>query len=124
MVRTAPSASDRAMAALLFCKALHSSGHEITRVFFYGDGALSGNTATVAPQDEPDIPQLWQEFLVHTKIDAVVCISAALRRGILDPREQERYDKSAAVLAPPFALSGLGQLVEAIVGSDRFITFA
>ena len=42
----------------------------------------------------------------------VVCVAAALRRGIKDE-----------VLAPGFRISGLGQLVDAGIKADRTVTF-
>ena len=45
-------------------------------------------------------------------VDLVVCVAAALRRGIKDE-----------VLAPGFRISGLGQLIDAGIKSDRLVTF-
>ncbi|MCK5275745.1 MAG: DsrE family protein, partial [Alphaproteobacteria bacterium] len=45
-------------------------------------------------------------------LDLVVCVAAALRRGIKDD-----------ILAPGFRISGLGQLIEAGIVSDRLVTF-
>jgi tRNA 2-thiouridine synthesizing protein D len=56
-------------------------------------------------------------------MDLVVCIAAALRRGVLNQEEAERYEKSTHNLAQEFNISGLGQLVDAAVNSDRLITF-
>ena len=53
----------------------------------------------------------------------VVCIAAALKRGILNQEEAERYEKPAHNLRDGFAISGLGQLVDAALMSDRLITF-
>jgi len=62
--------------------------------------------------------------LIHSQgIDAVVCIAAGLRRGVLDEVEQERYEKTGNNLSKGFTLSGLGQLIDAGTNSDRLITF-
>jgi tRNA 2-thiouridine synthesizing protein D len=45
-------------------------------------------------------------------VDLVVCVAAALRRGIKDE-----------ILAPGFRISGLGQLIEAGIIGDRLVTF-
>jgi len=45
-------------------------------------------------------------------VDLVVCVAAALRRGIVDDN-----------LAAGFRISGLGQLVESGIRSDRLVTF-
>jgi len=53
----------------------------------------------------------------------VVCAAAAQRRGILDQKEADRHGKPAANIAPHFTISGLGQLIEAAVVSDRLVVF-
>jgi len=65
----------------------------------------------------------WQALARDHDIDLVVCIAAALRRGVLDESEQSRYEKPANNLAAGFVLGGLGQLLDAAVSSDRLITF-
>jgi tRNA 2-thiouridine synthesizing protein D len=46
-----------------------------------------------------------------------------LRRGILNDSEAQRFEKTASNLAPGFNISGLGQLIEASLVSDRVISF-
>lgn len=106
-----------------FAKAALASGHEIYRLFFYGDGVHSSTGLQVAPQDEPDLAQEWAELVKAHQLDAVVCIAAALKRGILNTAEAQRYSKRAANLNDAFELAGLGQLVEAVARSDRVLTF-
>ncbi|MEE4301719.1 MAG: DsrE family protein, partial [Pseudomonadales bacterium] len=52
------------------------------------------------------------------------CVASALRRGLLDDAEAERYDRGRGNLRPEFTLSGLGQLVDATLKADRLVTFA
>ena len=56
-------------------------------------------------------------------LDLVVCVAAAQRRGIVDADEAKRHGKDADNIAPGFRISGLGQLIEAAVESDRLVTF-
>ncbi|OPB02445.1 sulfurtransferase complex subunit TusD [Pseudomonas synxantha] len=109
--------------ALLFAKAALAGGHEIVRLFFYQDGVYSASNNIVAPQDEPDIARQWREFVSQHQLDGVVCIAAALRRGVLNAEEAARYQRSAVNLQAPWALSGLGQLHDAIQDADRLICF-
>ena len=73
--------------------------------------------------------RLWKEeinvrqFIQDNHLDAVVCIAAALRRGVLNPAEAERWDRPAANTAEPWELSGLGQWVDALQSADRAVTF-
>ncbi|MGY2288407.1 sulfurtransferase complex subunit TusD [Pseudomonas sp. SDO528_S397] len=109
--------------ALLFAQAALAAGHEIVRLFFYQDGVHSASGNIVSPQDEQDIARQWREFVSAHQLDGVVCIAAALRRGVLDTSEATRYQRSAVNLEAPWALSGLGQLHDAAQSADRLICF-
>ncbi|WP_053128526.1 sulfurtransferase complex subunit TusD [Pseudomonas sp. MIACH] len=109
--------------ALLFAQAALAGGHEIVRLFFYQDGIYNASNTLVAPQDEQDIARQWREFVSTHQLDGVVCIAAALRRGVLNTEEAKRYQRSAVNLDAPWALSGLGQLHDAAQAADRLICF-
>lgn len=109
--------------ALRFAEAALAGGHEIVRLFFYQDGVHSASSNVVAPQDEQDLAQQWATFVSQHQLDGVVCIAAALRRGILNKDEATRYERQAINLQAPWELSGLGQLHDAIQSADRLICF-
>jgi tRNA 2-thiouridine synthesizing protein D len=119
----APAHAPSSRRALLFAQAVLAGGHEITRLFFYQDGVHSASSNVVTPQDEQDVAALWRLFVTDNGLDAVVCIAAALRRGVLNSEEAQRYGRTAANLPAPWELSGLGQLHEAAQVADRFISF-
>jgi tRNA 2-thiouridine synthesizing protein D len=124
VVLGSPYSSQSADTALRFTRAALESGNKIYRVFFYHDGVFCGNHLSTPPQDENNIPDCWQQLAFNHSIDMVVCIAAALKRGILDDKEAKRYNHEHHNLKAPFELSGLGQLVDASINSDRVITFA
>lgn len=119
----APYSSQSASTALHFCRAVLSSGNSIYRLFFYQDGVHNASSLTVPPQDEEHIPQAWQQLILEHNIDAVVCVSSALKRGVLDDTEAERYEKPQGNILPGFTISGLGQLIDASLNSDRLLNF-
>ena len=122
VIHSAPYQSASADTALRFARALLASGHELYRVFFYRDGVHNASALASPPRDEQSVPLAWQLLAQEHQLDLVVCIAAAVRRGVLDENEAKRYEKPAANLAPGFELSGLGQLSEALIQSDRVIT--
>ena len=109
--------------ALKFTQAAIAKGHEIFRVFFYNDGVNNGTRFAVPPQDDRNITQLWTEIATKHNVDLVICIAAAQRRGILDENEAKRQGKDGDNIAPGFRISGLGQLIEAGIQSDRLVVF-
>ena len=109
--------------ALLFAHAALAGGHEIVRLFFYQDGVYNASNNIVAPQDEQALARQWRELVSQHQLDGVVCIAAALRRGVLNSEEATRYQRSAVNLDAPWALSGLGQLHDAAQAADRLICF-
>ncbi len=122
-IYTSPYSSQGSETAYQFAKTALALGHEIDRVFFYMEGVHNATTLAVAPQDEADIPARWAALLKQHNIDTVICVAAALKRGLLDKTEAHRYEKPAHNMNPGYTLSGLGQLVEAGIVSDRLISF-
>ena len=119
----APYSSQASDSAYHFAQAVLERGHELHRVFFYHDGVYNGTNLAVPPQDEVNIPARWSQFAKEKNVELVVCIASAIRRGLLDNTEAKRYDKNTANLDDNFVISGLGQLIEAGLSSDRLITF-
>jgi len=122
-ITCAPYSKQGNLSALNFAKAAIEEGHTLTRVFFSSDGVHTGSELTVTPQDEIDIPASWSDLATHHNIELILCISACLRRGLLDQDEADRYEKQATNIRQPFIISGLGQLAEAAITSDRLVTF-
>lgn len=122
-IYAAPYSAQGSDSAYRFAKAVLAEGHSLYRIFFYQDGIHNASALTAPPQDESNIPARWQALAAKHEIDLVVCIAAALRRGILDTSEADRYEKPAVNLAQGFTIGGLGQLLDAAVVSDRLITF-
>jgi tRNA 2-thiouridine synthesizing protein D len=123
LVNEGPYTHQASDSAYQFTKAALAKGHEIYRVFFYHDGVNNGTRLTVPPQDDRHIQKRWSELAEKHKLDLVLCIAAAQRRGLLDEGEAKRNGKDANNIAPGFRISGLGQLIEAGIQADRLVTF-
>ena len=109
--------------AYMFTSAALEKGHEIFRVFFYHDGVNNGTRLTTPPQDDRNIVKRWADLAEKHELDMVVCVAAAQRRGMVDEGEAKRNGKDATNIHPSFRISGLGQLVEAAIQSDRLVVF-
>jgi tRNA 2-thiouridine synthesizing protein D len=123
LVNEGPYTHQASDSAYQFAKAVLAKGHEIFRIFFYHDGVNNATRLTTPPQDDRNIVNRWSKLAEEHKLDMVVCVAAAQRRGIVDEGEAKRNGKDATNLAPGFRISGLGQLVEAGIQSDRLVTF-
>ena len=123
LLRAGPASTQTSWTALHFARAAVAADHRIRRVFFQGDGVYNASSLLVPPQGTEDISLEWSTLGRQHDIDLVVCVSSALQRGILDAGEADRYERSTSNLREGFVISGLGQLVEAALESDRLITF-
>ena len=112
LVNEGPYTHEASDSAYHFCRAALAAGHQILRVFFYHDGVNNATRLTEPPQDDRNIVNRWSKLAAEHKVDLVVCVAAALRRGIRDEN-----------LATGFRISGLGQLIETSIQADRMVTF-
>lgn len=106
-----------------FATAALAAGHEIYRVFFYHDGVNNATRLSTPPQDDRNVINRWSDLAAKNNLDLVVCVAAAQRRGIADADEAKRNGKNADNIAPGFRISGLGQLIEGGIQSDRLVVF-
>jgi tRNA 2-thiouridine synthesizing protein D len=115
--------SQASSTALHYAKALLKNGHTIYRLFFYQDGVFNACSFNTPPQDEENLPERWQALIQEHDLDAVVCVASALKRGIVNESEAERYELPASNLRDGFEISGLGQLIDGLINSDRLVNF-
>jgi len=112
LINEGPYNHQAADTAYQFARAALAKGHRIQRVFFYNDGVNNASKLTEPPQDDRNIVNRWSKLAEEQGTDLVVCVAAGLRRGLVEDN-----------LAPGFRISGLGQLVEAGIESDRLVVF-
>ncbi|MBT3237612.1 MAG: sulfurtransferase complex subunit TusD [Rhodospirillaceae bacterium] len=111
-VNEGPFTHQASDSAYHFVKAAIEKGHEVMRVFFYYDGVNNANKLSAPQADDRNLVKLWGELASEHNVDLVVCIAAALRRGIVEEN-----------LADGFRISGLGQLTEVGIAADRLVVF-
>ncbi len=112
LINEGPFTHQSSDSAYRFAVAALAKGHEIYRVFFYNDGVNNANRLSEPQSDDRNLVALWSALAKEHDVDLVVCVAAALRRGIKDE-----------ILEEGFRISGLGQLVEAGIQADRLVVF-
>ncbi|MFT4518842.1 MAG: tRNA 2-thiouridine synthesizing protein D [Halioglobus sp.] len=123
LVLSPPHSGHGVSSAVEFARSAIARGHQIQRAFFLDDGVYSGSSKSVFPQDESNPAAPWAELAQEHSVELILCVSSALKRGLLDETEADRYDLPGATVHPAFTISGLGQLIDACDSSDRMLTF-
>lgn len=113
-----------ASSALALAKAIVHSEHTLYRLFFYRSGVmLAKKTSSASRAPDLSIASSWQHFVSEHNVDAVVCVSAAVRRALVSEEESHSTTLEFANIASSFQVSGLGQLADALANSDRVVSF-
>lgn len=99
---------------------LKSSEHSITQIFFYQEGVLNANEYVYPANDEFNLVEAWKNLAQHYQVELNVCVSAAQRRGVVDEASSHGKDNN---LATGFILAGLAEFSQAILKSDRVVSF-
>ena len=123
VITGAPYGTQGASSGYLFCKAALAMNHSIAGVFFYQAGVLNANALNAPAGDEVNLSQYWADLAREYDFPLEVCVSAALRRGVISEEESAQLAMAQHNLKPPFVLSGLGQLAELSAKCDRLVQF-
>ncbi|WP_022942860.1 sulfurtransferase complex subunit TusD [Psychromonas hadalis] len=123
VVSGAPYGAQGASSAYQFCCATLQAGHNIVGVFFYQEGVLNASQLVSPASDEINLPDFWAKLALQYQFPLEVCVSASLRRGIVNELEAKQLALSQFNLKAPFVLSGLGQLAELSAKADRLVQF-
>lgn len=112
LIQSDPFSTANGELALRFAQSVVESEHELYRVFFYKEAVSMASRHARAQQDEIQFTELWTDLARKSKAELIVCIAAGQKRGLV----QE-------VLAEEFEIAGLGQMIDAMIKSDRTVTF-
>lgn len=123
LVTDGPLNSSSAHHARAFAVSALAAGHEVKGVFFYSGATQTGNALISPVAAEPNQHQLWQAFQQDTAIPLYLCVSAALRRGVVAQEDAEELNLPQANIGSHFQSVGLGELVALMRDSDRMLQF-
>ncbi len=120
VVVTTPPHNNLTTTAIDYVTCAIKSGVKITGVFFYQDGVLNAAQHLSLANDEYQTLQQWKLLNEQHALSLYLCVTAGEKRGLSDDvsntQDGSNIDKS-------FILSGLGELVELTVSSDRVVQF-
>lgn len=119
----APPSSANSNAALQFCQAVLRADHELRDVFFYYDAAYHGSLLMLADSEHCKILDEWKSLHHDHCVNLLICVSAALKRGILNDTEAIKIEQAHGNLSSEFVLSSLGELMGIVNSADRLVTF-
>ncbi len=122
-INASPYQYQAADTAWHFIQAAIAKGHKVYRIFFYHDGVYNAYRDSRPPGDERDIVKRWSGLQLEHDVDLVVCVSSAQRRGLLEQSVALKVGGYEQALSDGFRIAGLGLLMEAVIESDRHITF-
>ncbi|BCE01800.1 sulfurtransferase complex subunit TusD [Marinicellulosiphila megalodicopiae] len=109
--------------AIRFCNALIAKNHQIEQIFFYQDAVILASNLLVPAQDEYPTQQNWLDFSNQNQIELNVCVSAAIKRGVLNDADCARYNKNQSNVHSCFNIVGLGEFLTSMDNADKQVTF-
>ena len=110
IVNESPWASGLALCASRFVRAANASGHGITAIFFREDGVYNALQGEQSDAGTPDLFNTWLELASTAGTRLLLCSSSRLRRMESNPSNA-------------FAESGLAEMFELMLQSDRVVSF-
>ncbi len=123
LIKEGPYTHQASDSAYQFVKAALTLGHEVVRVFFYHDGVYNASRLNSPPVDDRNVTSRWVKLAEKHDLDLVICIAAALRRGILDQDSARRYGKDVDNIDSRFTVAGVGYFIEGSIIADRTLVF-
>ncbi|MFQ3249765.1 MAG: tRNA 2-thiouridine synthesizing protein D [Glaciecola sp.] len=78
--------------ALSFCESAVSMGHCIEQIFFYQQGVQHANIDIQAASGELGIMKKWVSFSEQTKTPLNICVTAAIKRGVIAMEEAQELE--------------------------------
>lgn len=123
LITQPPSATLNTLAAQQFANDLVAAGHTLAQVFFYADGVYHANYLATPPNDEHATYTQWEALQQHTGCRLLVCVTAALKRGVVDAETAQQEALATYTLKAPFEQAGLGEFFTVLHDSQHLGQF-
>ncbi|MDO6569052.1 sulfurtransferase complex subunit TusD [Alteromonas sp. 1_MG-2023] len=123
LVTSSPYEGTHAQRAVTFVKSAIAQGHTVNNIFFYGQGVHHANGFMVEVGDEFYPIKAWQSLKNDHDITLLLCITAAVKRGVIGEQEAASAGLPAANVADGFEQAGLGEFFTALHDCDKVVQF-
>ena len=118
LVLSSPFSGHCSRSAAEFAHCVIARGHTIHRIFFLDAGTLASAASSVSAQDEDTSLKGWSELADQHGVDLAICITSALKHGMLDQVEADRHERPAPPsthYSPYRAWASLSMPVQALI---------
>ena len=121
LITSSPSDTLATQDAIVLIKQLLENGNLIDHVFFYCEGVHHANHLNKPLGDEFNANQAWAALANEYNIPMLVCVTSALRRGVVDSETATQEGLSQHNLAVPFQQVGLGEFFTRLHSVDNLV---
>lgn len=123
LLTSPPYHGDAARRVASFIDGVLENGDTVDNVFFYGEGVHHCNHFAVPSGDEFYPYEYWVQLSASQHTALLVCITAAVKRGIVSVDEAKENGVDGANLVAPFQQAGLGEFFSALHNCNRLVQF-
>lgn len=123
LITSAPYEGQETNRSLALARCLLADGHHVSNVFFYGRGVLHANDFMLESGDEFFPRKHWVALAKDHQIPLLVCVTAAIKRGVVSSQEAEENGLPGSNLRAPFEQVGLGAFFTALHTCDKLVQF-
>jgi tRNA 2-thiouridine synthesizing protein D len=123
LITSSPFHGDSAMRALAFINGVIANGDKVNNIFFYSDGVYHANSLMLDTGDAFSTYKAWSKLSTEHDVTLLVCITAAVKRGIVSQQEADDNGIGFANLQSPFVQAGLGEFFTSLHSCNNLVQF-
>lgn len=123
LITHSPFEITKTVAAQAFASELIAQGQTLKNIFFYGEGTHHANALVQLPSDEYQWHHRWQRIQTMAQCSLLVCVTAAVKRGLLSEIEANEAGIDMATITSPFEQAGLGEFFTQLHECDQLVQF-
>ncbi|QJC28285.1 sulfurtransferase complex subunit TusD [Enterobacteriaceae endosymbiont of Plateumaris braccata] len=124
LIMGSPYSTQNAYSAYFFTNAVIKEKHYVKDIFFYRNGVYNANKYINLDNYKINLVKCWKYLSNKYHINLYICISSALKRGIiLDKNQISNNQLINNLIESEFQITSLSILAKSVLTCDRFIQF-